>query len=135
MRGGGFSRSLRTNLSVDLDELCGMIALGYEARIAGLLGSALRTRRVSLGTDATKAALRDGSAQLVIFAADAAGRRDELCGFAERQNVPVTVHGTKSELGRLTRRPELGVLAILDNRIASELSTVASRAQDLSEAE
>ena len=134
-RGGGFARSLRAPIEVDLEELCSLIESGYDARMRGLVASALRTRRVSLGTDAVKAALHDGSARLLIFAVDAAGRRSELTVLAKRLTVPVVTHGTKSELGRLTRRAELGVLAILDQRIASELSTVASRAQDLSEAE
>ena len=135
LKGGGFSRSLRAKVVTDLDELCALIAARYRARIDGLLGSALRTRRVALGTDPVKRALAEGSAHVLVIAADAAGRRRELEAFAERMNVPVVEHMTKSELGRLTRRNELGVLAIQDQRIASELATVASRAQDLSEAE
>ncbi len=135
VRGGGFARSLRGKVAVDLDELCALIASQYATRVEGLLMAALRKRAVAIGADAARAALRDGSARGLVLARDAAGRRDELARMALESGLPVIEHGAKSELGRLTRGDELGVLAILDERIASELATVASRAKDISEAE
>lgn len=135
VRRGGFARALRTHVEVDLDELCSLIRARYAERINGLLLAARRTDRISLGTDAVRAALHDGSAKVVLFAGDAAGRREELVSLAKRTEVPVVHHGTKTQLGRLTGRTELGVLAIHDRRIASELVAVSARAQDLSEAE
>lgn len=135
VRGGGFARSLRGKVAVDLDELVALVASQYATRLGGLLMAALRKRAAAVGADASRAALRDGSARALVVARDAAGRRDELIGLAEQNGLPVIVHGEKSELGRLTRRDELGVLAILDERIASELAAVASRAKDISEAE
>ncbi|MCB9591879.1 MAG: DUF448 domain-containing protein [Sandaracinaceae bacterium] len=134
-KGGGFARSLRSQVAVDVEALCALIQSGYSARIEGLLMAALRKRAASLGSDATRAALRDGSARLVVLARDAAGRRGEVVSLAERDGLLVIEHGTKSQLGRLVGRDELGVFAILDERIASELATVVSLAQDLSEAE
>lgn len=135
VKGGGFSRSLHAKVQVDLEELVGLIQARYDARVQGLLLSALRTKRVALGADAARLALREGSARLLVLARDAAGRREELVGMAAQRGCRVVEHGAKSELGRLVRRHELGVLAILDERIASELANVVSRAQDLSEAE
>lgn len=112
-----------------------MVLASYASRAAGLLASALRTRRVALGTDAVRESLREGTAGLLMIAKDAAGRRDELSHVASQHGVPVVIYGTKSELGRLTRRAELGVLTIRDQRIASELATVVSCVQDISEAE
>lgn len=135
VKGGGFARSLRAKVVVDLDELAGLVLSQYEARIEGLLLAALRKRAVALGGDAARAALREGAVATLLLARDGAGRRDELVGLAAERGVPVVEHGTKSKLGRLVGRDELGVLAILDERIASELAAVASRAADLSEAE
>jgi predicted RNA-binding protein YlxR (DUF448 family)/ribosomal protein L30E len=135
VRGGGFARSLRGPVVVDLDELCALIASQYAARVEGLLMAAMRKRAAALGAEAARGAMRDGSARALVVASDAAGRRDELAGLAAREEVPVIAHGTKSELGRLAGRDELGVLAILDEGIASELATMASRVEDISEAE
>lgn len=135
VKGGGFNRSLRGRVDLDLDELVALVVSRYEARAAGLIGAALRTRRAALGADVTKSAIHDGSASLVVFAKDAAGRRQELSSMAAERGIPVIEHGTKQELGRLSGRPELGVMAIQEERIASELVAVASRAQDISEAE
>jgi len=135
VKGGGFARSLRGRLDLDVDELVALVVSRYDSRTAGLVSAAVRTRRVALGADVTKAAIHDGTAALVVFAEDAAGRRQELTSMAAERGIPVMVHGTKQELGRLTGRPELGVMAIQEERIASELVAVASRAQDISEAE
>lgn len=132
---GGFARSLHAAIDVDLDEICALINARYEERVDGLLLAAHRTRAVDYGTDAARTALHSGSAKVLIFADDAAGRREELMALAERVGVPVVPHRTKSALGRLTGRSELGVLAIHDSRIASELVAVKARAKDLSEAE
>jgi len=135
VRKGGFARALGGKNDVDLDALCALIATRYAERIDGLLLAARRTGATTLGTDATRSALHGESAHAVVLAEDAEGRRGEIVALAGRVGVTVVHHGTKERLGRLMGRADLGVLAIHDPRIASELVAVAARAQDLSEAE
>lgn len=132
---GGFARAVRGPLSVEPAELCSQAAAQYRKRMTGLLLAASRSRRIAVGTEAVKRSLTDGTSSLVLFASDAAGRREDLGALAERQGVPCASDGDKAELGRLFGRAELGVLSILDDGIAAEVAVAAARAAELSEAE
>jgi ribosomal protein L7Ae-like RNA K-turn-binding protein len=98
--------------------------------------AARRSGSMALGTEAVLRALESGARDaLVLFAADAAGKREEIARRADERGARSIVFGTKLELGRLTGRDELGVLAILDAGIAEEVAATAARATQLSEAE
>ena len=133
--GGGLARALQGQLETDAEQLCATAAEQYRRRVDGLLLAASRTKTVALGTEAVQRAIGSGEAMVVIFARDAAGKREDLEGLAQAREIPCRTHGTKMELGRLFGRPELGVLAILDRGIAHEVATAALRATQLLEAE
>lgn len=132
---GGFARALKGTPTMGLDELTTLLVDQYDRRLEGLLASALRARRIAIGTDAVEAALADGSASVLWVARDAAGRREDLIARADRAAVPRLARWTKEELGRRVGRAEVAVLAIQDRRIADEVVATVKRATDVSEAE
>jgi uncharacterized protein len=132
-RRGGFSRALRRDVRVDPGEISRGIQTAYDARLAGLLASARRIRVLGLGTDATIEALERGGAELVLFARDAAGRRDEIERLAKKIDCDVLVHGDKARLGTLLGRAEVGVVSISDARLAHAVAEAVVRYAALSE--
>ncbi len=135
LKQGGFARAIKGRPGVELDALCAMIVTQYDRRLEGLTSSAARQGRLAAGTDLARRALADGSARLLWIAEDAAGRREELAAQASRDGVPVVVRWDKAKLGALVGRAEVGVVAILDDRIALEVVATVKRATDVSEAE
>ena len=130
---GGFARALRTEIQADAAGLVAQAADVYVRRAEGLLLAAQRQKQLALGTDAARAAVREKTAAALVVAADAAGRREELAELQERLGGRCLVLGTKASLGRLFGREELGVLAVLDERIAEEIGHAAVRAAALEE--
>lgn len=128
---GGFARALRMKMSLDLETLCATVAAQYERRLEGLLIAARRSRSLAVGTEAVRQAFVEKNVPLLIVASDAAGRREELADQAARLGGRCVMYGTKSELGRLMGRSEVGVMAILDPGIAREVVLVAARATEL----
>jgi uncharacterized protein len=128
---GGLARVVQGKLDVDADALCAMAAEQYHRRVDGLLLAGSRTRSLALGTEAVKRAIDNREAAVLVFASDAAGSKDDLMKVAGELRLDVREHGTKSELGRLFGRDELGVLAILDPGIASEVAIATMRAAQL----
>jgi uncharacterized protein len=132
-RRGGFSRALRRDVRVQPSEISRSIQMAYEARLAGLLASARRVRVLGMGTDASIEALEKGDAELVLFAHDAAGRRDDIERLAKKIECDVLVHGDKASLGTLLGRAEVGVVTISDARLAHAVAEAVVRFAALSE--
>jgi uncharacterized protein len=132
-RRGGFSRALRREVRVSAEDIAKMIAHAYERRLSGLLASARRVRALTLGTDASIEALERGDAKVVLFAHDAAGRRDEIERLAKKIDCDVLVHGDKAGLGTLLGRAEVGVVTITDARLAHAVTGTVVRSAALSE--
>ena len=130
---GGAARSLRERVQVDAGRLAGLARLQLERRIEGLLLAALRTRRLTVGTDAVFQALAACTPALLLVAKDAAGRRTELVARSEREGVPWLELFEKHALGRLLGRDALGFLAVTDRQIAREIQDAAQRLAGLSE--
>ena len=86
-----------------------------------------------MGEGAVREAIADRSARLLVVAKDAEGSREGLERAAERLGRSGLVFGTKESLGRLFGRPTLGVLAVLDAKIADELRSVVDAATELAE--
>jgi predicted RNA-binding protein YlxR (DUF448 family) len=154
---GGFARALRRSVTIDVDALCEAAAVLYEKRAESLLLSAARRKNLAIGTDAVRLALRacaeraSASAEraseerssgpeeareprpveALVVAADAEGRREELQAHAARLGSRCTVLGSKSSLGRLFGRDEVGVLGVLDRAIADEVVRCAAHANEL----
>lgn len=132
---GGLSRALRRDVRVDGARLLEALRGAFQRRIEGLLLSASRKRALTLGTDATREALATGRLAALLVASDAAGRRDELEAAATRLERNVLIFSTKSSLGRLFGREEVGVIGILESGIAAEVVESGQRLLALSEAE
>ncbi len=128
---GGFARSLRMKIATDWAGLCAVVAAQYERRLEGLLLAARRNQSLVMGTEAVRRTLTEQPVPLLLVTRDAASRREELAEQAVRLGGRCVVYGTKSELGRLMGRAELGVMAILDAGIAGEVVAVAARATEL----
>lgn len=143
---GGFARALKRGVTIDAGALCESAAMLYMMRAESLLIAASRRRKLAIGTDAVRDALRSaprgGEAvpagpperspvEALIVAADAEGRREELQAQAERLGRRCTVLGTKMSLGRLFGRDEVGVLGVLDRGIADEVLRCAVHATEL----
>lgn len=129
---GGFARALKKAVHIDPVALAGLASMQYTKRIEGLLQAANRSRNLVVGTDAVRDAMSSlkGISALVV-AEDAAGRREDLESRAARLGSACVVFGTKSTLGRLFGRDELGVVAILDGAIAREVALAAARVAEL----
>ncbi len=130
---GGFARAARGALALDFASLRAQAAGQLERRIAGLLLAAQRRRATALGTDAVRLALAACTAHLLLVAKDAAGRRDEIMSHADERSVPTIELFSKDELGRLMGKDSVGLLALLDARIAREVADSARWLAGLSE--
>jgi predicted RNA-binding protein YlxR (DUF448 family)/ribosomal protein L30E len=132
---GGFSRSFKRAMSVNWQELATLASSQYTRRVEGLIVSAHRAHLLAIGTDAVREAMREQKTELLIVAADAAGRREDLENQAAALGRHCAVFATKTLLGALLGRDEVGVVAVLDSGIASAVTLAVSRAAALVEAE
>jgi uncharacterized protein len=130
---GGFARSLRGQVEVDFSALREQAKGQITRRLTGLLLAAKRRRGLAMGTDAVRIALAACTAHLLLVAKDAAGRRDEIVAHAEERSVPVFELSNKEELGHLTGKDTLALLAVLDGQIAREIADSARWLAGLSE--
>ncbi|MCH2108443.1 MAG: hypothetical protein MK135_03885 [Polyangiaceae bacterium] len=90
-------------------------------RVELLLGQARRRSLLVWGADAVSEAWQDKRASLILVAADAAAAAKI---GAVRQAVPlgcVKVWGTKAQFGAIFGRPEVGVVAVVDETLAKGL--------------
>jgi uncharacterized protein len=130
---GGFARALRGQVELDFSVLREQARGQLKRRLQGLLLAAQRRRALALGTDATRLAVAACTAHLLLVAKDAAGRRDDIVAFATERSVQVIELSTKDELGHLTGKDSLALLAVLDDQIAREISDSARWLAGLSE--
>jgi len=95
------------------------------ATLLGLLGLAARAGALVFGTEQVRAAVRDGSARLVILAADAAvGQQTKLLPLLEARGVVHFMGPSRGELGAATGRAPVSAVGLIDAgfaRRASEL--------------
>lgn len=115
------SRSFRAEVKQKQPELLELLAFAYERRVLELLGAARRQGVLALGSSPVQAAIRRGAAGGVIVARDALA----AAALPEVQEMVrsgrASAWGTKQQLGGLFGRPEIAVLAILDERLAQRL--------------
>jgi len=119
---------------VDAEALIQTAADQYRRRVGGLLLAGWRARLLVVGTDAVRGALESNKKPvLLLVAADAAGRREELSERVQALGGACVTYGDKTTLGRLFGRETLGVLGILDEGIAAEVALAARCVDELSE--
>jgi ribosomal protein L7Ae-like RNA K-turn-binding protein len=90
----------------------------------GLLGLGARARRLAIGVDAAREALRRGVAEAVVLPRDASARaRERLAPLAGHRAVAVLVGPDADALGRALGRPPVHGVAVLDRQLARGLRT------------
>ncbi len=88
----------------------------------GLLGLGARARRLAIGVDATREALRRGVAEAVVLPEDASERaRERLAPLAMHRAVAVLVGPDARKLGEVLGHPPVHGVAVLDRQLARGL--------------
>jgi predicted RNA-binding protein YlxR (DUF448 family) len=117
----GMARSFSAKVTTKSDELLVLLRAAAQRRAESLLAAGRAGKRVVLGKAAVEEALGVGHVALLIVAKDARSAVDSR----EVQKViaagKAVVWGTKSSLGALCDRDELGVIAVLDGGLARAL--------------
>ena len=89
----------------------------------GLLGLGARARRLAIGVDAAREALRRGKAEALVLSSDASERaRERLTPLAGHRDVAVLIGPDADALGQaLGGRPPVHGVAVLDRQLARGL--------------
>ena len=91
-------------------------------KVLSLLGIAMRGRNLVSGEFQTESSVKDGSAMLVIIAADASANTKKLftdkCSF---YGVPIYEYGTKEALGRAIGKDLRSSLGVCDAGLADAI--------------
>lgn len=88
----------------------------------GLLGLGARARRLAIGVDAAREALRRGKAEALVLPSDASERaRERLTPLAGHRAVAVLIGPDADALGQALGRPPVHGVAVLDRQLARGL--------------
>jgi ribosomal protein L7Ae-like RNA K-turn-binding protein len=88
----------------------------------GLLGLGAKARRLAIGVEAAREALRRGVAEGLVLASDAGERaREKLVPLATHKRVVILRGPTAEEFGRVLGRPPVHGVAVLDRQLARGL--------------
>ncbi len=96
--------------------------MGHD-KILSLIGLAMRGRNLVSGEFQTKAAVRSGSAMLVVIAQDASHNTKKL--FHDKcasYRVPIYEYGTREALGQAVGKEFRSSLAVCDAGLANAIS-------------
>jgi len=90
----------------------------------GLLGLGARARRLAIGVDAAREALRRDLAEALVLPADASPRaRERLAPPAGHRAVTVLIGPDADALGKALGHPPVHGVAVLDRQLARGLKT------------
>lgn len=131
---GGFSRVLKTKVEGALGDFAAQVVVAAHRRIEGLLLGARRARHAVSGADVVSAAIRDGSARLVVVATDAAAalKVSEIENAMREGKAIAWSH--KVHLGTLFGRDEVAVCAVLHEGVADAIGRARSQMAAFEEA-
>jgi len=88
----------------------------------GLLGLGARARRLAIGVDAAREALRRGKAEALVLPSDASERaRERLVPLAGHKSVVVLIGPDADSLGQALGRPPVHGVAVLDRQLTRGL--------------
>lgn len=88
-------------------------------KVNSLIGLARKGRKIEIGKTAVGILVKRKRAFLVIIAIDASDKlKRQIEIDCLRYNIPVHLFSTKSELGKLCGRDEVGTIAISDMNMA-----------------
>ncbi len=116
---GRLSKAFRREVRVSALELGEAIGQREARRIEGLILTAIRTRKVAFGADASAEALSHGA--LVVAAKDAGRLVDHQPFRGARETGRLIFWGDRAQLGSFTRRESLAVLAVTSHSLAQAL--------------
>ncbi len=115
------SRSFRAPVMTTPEAARERLRAAANKQVRALLGSARRQKQLVYGTDAVSEVYRRGDAHALVVATDAraAASSDSVRDAAARGRA--AAWGTKSSLGVILGRSEVGVIAVLEERLATAL--------------
>ncbi len=89
------------------------------AEALALLGLAMRAGAVARGTDATRRAIQDGSASLVLLARDASSvQQQKVLRLLEHREMPRVSVGSRADLGAAIGSAPVSAIAITEASFA-----------------
>lgn len=115
------SRSFRAPVTTSPEAAVALLRSAGDKRVRDLLGAARRQRKLALGSAAVEDALGRGLAGLLVVAQDARAAAETPGVRRAVAEGRACAWGSKERLGRIVGRPEVGVVAILDDRLAAAL--------------
>ena len=114
---GGFSRGFKTKVQVDADTLIDDVCIGIRRRLQEGLRVALRSQKLFLGGTAVAEAVKSDQVALLLVARDASeSTRHKFSSNAERKGIPVRQTLSGEELGALSGRAFVAVVAVAPSR-------------------
>lgn len=127
----GLARSFKQQVKVSVEVLSERLELAVDRRVTGLLGAAVAARKVAAGHDMVAEAVGQGQACLVLLARDA--RAAATASWLEPlgQQGLLQRWGDKQTLGAALSRSDTAVIAVLDDGLASALSSALNVARQL----
>lgn len=115
------SRSFRAPVTTSPAQAMELLRAAGDKRVRDLLGAARRQRKMALGSAAAEDALGRDQASLVVVAQDARAAAETPGVRRAAAEGLACAWGSKERIGQIVGRPEVGVLAILDDRLAAAL--------------
>ncbi len=115
------SRSFRAPITTSPEAAVELLRSAADKRVRDLLGTARRQRKLALGSAAVEDVLGSGEACLVVVAQDARAAAETSQVRRAVAEGLACAWGSKERMGRIVGRPEVGVVAILDDRLAAAL--------------
>jgi ribosomal protein L7Ae-like RNA K-turn-binding protein len=99
-----------------------------EARILGLVGLGVRSRRVVVGVEMVRAAAKKGTLVLAIVAPDASRHsRDKVLPLLAAKGVQVIEGPSAAALGAAAGRESTAAVGVIDRDLARGISGIAER--------
>lgn len=119
---GGFSRGFKTKVQVDADTLLDDVRIGIHRRLQEGLRVALKSQKLYLGGTAVAEAVKLGQVGLVLVARDASeSTRHKFSSNAERKGISVRHALSREELGALSGRAFVAVVAVAPSRCLARI--------------
>lgn len=115
------ARSFKAPVHTTNDEALILLGQAANRRVQQLLGLARRQNLLVFGADAVEKAYRQGEATYLIVARDAQSAAKSACVSDAVGLGKAAAWGTRATLGRVFGRPEVGILALRDRGLATEL--------------
>jgi hypothetical protein len=119
---GGFARGMKRRVEAPpVDELLRQMREGVESRLYESLQAAVHSRNVEIGGRTVREAMQRDDVDLLLLASDGgASTRERFRRNAERKGIPMDGSRFSGQnLGSVTQRESVSVLAITDARLAA----------------